>query len=78
MHWAHANADRFPDGQLYVNLRGFDPTGTPVPPAIAMRGFLTALGISAQHIPADLDEQLLVQLRDQEARVDSHARTNDA
>jgi DNA-binding SARP family transcriptional activator len=57
VHWAHQAADRFPDGQLYVNLGGFDPTDTPMPPAIAVRGFLTALGIPAHSIPADPDEQ---------------------
>ncbi|MEU7868432.1 BTAD domain-containing putative transcriptional regulator [Dactylosporangium sp. NPDC049140] len=54
VHWAHRVADRFPDGQLYVNLRGFDPADTPMPPAVAVRGFLDALGVPAERIPADL------------------------
>jgi DNA-binding SARP family transcriptional activator len=56
VHWARRHADRFPDGQLYVNLRGFGP-GDPVPPAEALRGFLDALQVPAAQIPATLDER---------------------
>ena len=45
VHWAHRISELFPDGQLYVNLRGFDPGGASVEPAEAMRGFLDALGV---------------------------------
>jgi DNA-binding SARP family transcriptional activator len=57
VHWAHRVADRFPDGQLYVNLRGFDPSGSAVEPAEAVRGFLDALGVPPQRSPAGLDAQ---------------------
>jgi tetratricopeptide (TPR) repeat protein len=57
VHWAHQVASRFPDGQLYVNLRGFDPGGLPVSAAQAVRGFLDAFGISAEKIPLTLDAQ---------------------
>ena len=57
VHWSRQIADRFPDGQLYVNLRGFDPSGQPVAPAEAIRGFLDALGVPAERIPAGLAEQ---------------------
>jgi DNA-binding SARP family transcriptional activator/Tfp pilus assembly protein PilF len=57
VHWAHEMADRFPDGQLYVNLRGFDPTGVVVVPDDAIRTFLDALGVPPMRIPASLDAQ---------------------
>lgn len=58
LHWAHLNADRFPDGQLYVNLRGFDPSGVPVEPAVAVRGFLDTLRLPPDSIPADPEAQV--------------------
>ncbi|MEU6256233.1 BTAD domain-containing putative transcriptional regulator [Streptomyces sp. NPDC047043] len=57
VRWAHRAAHRFPDGQLYVNLRGFDPGGIPADPAQVLRGFLEALGVPAQRIPAGADAQ---------------------
>src|SRR5205814_5305410 len=57
VHWAHQVADRFPDGQLYVDLRGFDPTGQIMDPATAVRGFLDALEVPLQRIPTDPDAQ---------------------
>ncbi|MCX4902843.1 BTAD domain-containing putative transcriptional regulator [Streptomyces sp. NBC_00878] len=57
VHWAHQVADRFPDGQLYVDLRGFHPSGTVMSPAEAIRSFLDALGVPAQRVPAGLDAQ---------------------
>ncbi|WP_328582280.1 ATP-binding protein [Streptomyces sp. NBC_00370] len=54
LHWAHQVRDRFPDGQLYVNLRGYDP-GRPVGVHEALRGFLSALGVRADSVPQDPD-----------------------
>jgi DNA-binding SARP family transcriptional activator len=53
LRWAHANADRFPGGQLYVNLRGFDPAADPVPWPVAVRGFLDAFAVEPKRVPAD-------------------------
>jgi DNA-binding SARP family transcriptional activator len=57
VHWAHRVVDRFPDGQLYVNLRGFDPAGPPLGADAAIRRFLDAFGVPAGRIPTDLDAQ---------------------
>jgi DNA-binding SARP family transcriptional activator/tetratricopeptide (TPR) repeat protein len=57
VHWAHRVAGRFPDGQLYVNLRGFDPAGSAMKPAEAIRGFLDAFGVTPQQLPASLEAQ---------------------
>ncbi|MFI6096368.1 tetratricopeptide repeat protein [Lentzea sp. NPDC051213] len=53
LRWAHDNAAGFPCGQLYANLRGFDPAGAPVAPAAVLRSFLHALGVPPQDIPRD-------------------------
>ncbi len=54
IHWAHHVSERFPDGQLYLNLRGFSPT-EPMPPAQALSHMLTSLGVPAEQIAPDLD-----------------------
>ena len=57
VHWAHHSAAEFPDGQLYVNLRGFDPSGTPVAPGDALRWFLGAFGVTEEQMPDSVDAQ---------------------
>jgi tetratricopeptide (TPR) repeat protein/transcriptional regulator with XRE-family HTH domain len=56
VHWAHQALDRFPDGQLYVNLRGYDPD-QPATPGDVLARLLTALGVPGPEIPVDLDER---------------------
>ena len=58
VHWAHHVADQFPDGQLHVNLRGYDPGGRITEPATAVRGFLDALGVPPERVPDEFDAQV--------------------
>ncbi|MBK3645883.1 winged helix-turn-helix domain-containing protein [Streptomyces sp. MBT33] len=55
VHWGHEIAERYPDGQLHVDLRGFDPSAEPLPPAVALRGMLRALGVPERRLPSGLD-----------------------
>ncbi|MBS2964292.1 tetratricopeptide repeat protein [Actinocrinis puniceicyclus] len=56
VHFAHLVRSRFPDGQLFVNLRGYDP-GTPLTSAGALERFLRALGVAPGSIPAGVEER---------------------
>ncbi|MFE7973115.1 BTAD domain-containing putative transcriptional regulator [Streptomyces shenzhenensis] len=58
VHWARQVAHRFPDGQLYVNLRGFEPGAQAVDPGDAIRVLLEALGVTADQIPAALNARV--------------------
>ncbi|GAA3747909.1 BTAD domain-containing putative transcriptional regulator [Plantactinospora mayteni] len=57
VHWAHRVAHRFPDGQLYVNLRGFDLDGRAVAPGEALRDFLDSLRVPPHQVPAEESRQ---------------------
>jgi tetratricopeptide (TPR) repeat protein/transcriptional regulator with XRE-family HTH domain len=56
VRWAHLVADRFPDGQLYVNLRGYDPAD-PVESPDALASFLRALGVPGREIPDEPEDR---------------------
>ncbi|WP_165959927.1 AfsR/SARP family transcriptional regulator [Nonomuraea longispora] len=56
IHLAHQILDRYPDGQLYVNLRGASPDAYPVDPIDALGRLLRSLGVAPEAVPADVDE----------------------
>ncbi|MGW1466698.1 BTAD domain-containing putative transcriptional regulator [Streptomyces sp. NPDC002308] len=60
VHWAHQVRDRFPDGQLYVNLHGFDHDRRPLEPREALELLLTGLGLATSEIPPDHEAQARV------------------
>ncbi|MBO0870095.1 MAG: tetratricopeptide repeat protein, partial [Micromonosporaceae bacterium] len=55
LQWAHRVRDRFPDGQLFVDLRGY-AAGPPVRPIDALAGFLRALGVPPEQAPVRLEQ----------------------
>ncbi|MEV6506747.1 BTAD domain-containing putative transcriptional regulator [Streptomyces sp. NPDC051642] len=57
VHWAHAASECFPDGQFYLDLRGFDAQDAPVAATEALRAFLVASGIAPECVPAGVEEQ---------------------
>ncbi|WP_150133874.1 AfsR/SARP family transcriptional regulator [Streptomyces hyaluromycini] len=57
VHWAHQVRDRFPDGQLYVNLHGFDHDRSPLEPGEALELLLRGLGLAASEIPPHHEAQ---------------------
>ncbi|GES22331.1 hypothetical protein Aple_052280 [Acrocarpospora pleiomorpha] len=56
LHWAHQIRDRFPDGQLYMNLRGYDP-GAPITAKEVLDRFLRALDVPVSAIPLELEDR---------------------
>nr|BFF26513.1 hypothetical protein GCM10025732_44780 [Glycomyces mayteni] len=55
LHWAHRVAAKFPDGQIHLDLRGFDPAAAPMDPGEALHAVLDALGVPAGHLPEGAD-----------------------
>jgi hypothetical protein len=55
LHWGHQRLHLFPDGQLFADLRGFDPIEQPRSAATALGGFLRALGVLDAAIPREQD-----------------------
>jgi len=55
IHWAHHIAKHFADGQLFINLRGFDSSGSAAAPLDALQALLYSLGVSASYLPDGLD-----------------------
>ncbi|AUI58192.1 tetratricopeptide repeat protein [Amycolatopsis sp. BJA-103] len=57
LHWAYQHLDLFPDGQLFVDLRGFAPEGQPLSPSAVVQAFLDTFGVDPARVPAELEAQ---------------------
>ncbi|HEX5595532.1 MAG TPA: BTAD domain-containing putative transcriptional regulator [Micromonosporaceae bacterium] len=57
VHWAHRSRGDFPDGQLYIDLRGYNLDQEPLPPSAALTQLLRGLGADPRLIPPELDGQ---------------------
>lgn len=57
IHAAHSLKARFPDGRLFVDLRGYDPQAEPMSSVDALGYLLRALGVSLQKMPAGENER---------------------
>jgi tetratricopeptide (TPR) repeat protein len=57
VHAAHRLAAQYPDGQLFIDLKGFTDGAAPVEPIDALEQLLRAVGVSGQHVPPGLDER---------------------
>ncbi|GAB3809734.1 XRE family transcriptional regulator [Kribbella italica] len=55
VHAAHLTVDHYPDGHLYIDLRGYGP-GEPIQPRDALTQLLRSLGFDSQSIPETVDE----------------------
>ncbi|MFJ8963556.1 BTAD domain-containing putative transcriptional regulator [Lentzea sp. NPDC102401] len=63
VQWAHQVADRFPDGQLHVNLRGFDLHAEPLDPVAVVRDFLVSLGLPSSTLRNWSDDAVIAEYR---------------
>ncbi|QHF98680.1 hypothetical protein DEH18_20555 [Streptomyces sp. NHF165] len=73
LRWAHRARDRFPDGQLYINLHGYDPQ-EPVTAQQALHGFLLGLGVPSGSVL----HELVADLRDESALWNALSTGDDA
>jgi hypothetical protein len=55
VQWANRVADHFPEGQVFIDMRGYSAAGTPLSPDEALASVLNALGVESDRLPADLD-----------------------